>query len=200
MATLKLRYPFIFLSAFLIGVISTLLIIESIDYEQEEYSMTTFTSYVVGENSRIKEEPQESREEKKGSNLMKILGLSNEERPSPYDWIKQDQIHVGNKNIVIDLENAEWAEFTDTNSMDPVIDESAHAIEIVPEKPSDVHIGDIVSYKSSFTDGTIIHRVVRIGFDKKGWYAVFKGDNNPREDPEKVRFSQIRRILVAIIY
>jgi Fe-S-cluster formation regulator IscX/YfhJ len=42
--------------------------------------------------------------------------------------------------------------------------------------------------------------VIETGEDSNGWYAIFKGDNNPIRDPSKVRFSQIRRIVVAVIY
>jgi uncharacterized protein (UPF0248 family) len=48
--------------------------------------------------------------------------------------------------------------------------------------------------------GTIIHRVVKIGQDSEGWYAILKGDNLSQEDPEKVRFDQVQRVVVAIIY
>ncbi|MBN1157149.1 signal peptidase I [Candidatus Woesearchaeota archaeon] len=119
---------------------------------------------------------------------------------SPSDWITEDQIRVYDDRVIIDIENPEWARFTDTNSMDPVFDYGSNAIEIVPEKPEQIHVGDIVSYKSKYASGTIIHRVIEIGNDEDGWYARMKGDNNPIEDPEKIRFGQIQRVVVAIIY
>lgn len=122
------------------------------------------------------------------------------EKPSPQDWISEDQIHVTNAGVRIDIQNAEWARFTDTNSMDPVFDAGSNAIEIVPSKSSQIQIGDIVSYYSPTAGATIVHRVVETGYDEEGWYAFFKGDNINSNDPEKVRFSQIRRIVVAIIY
>ena len=120
------------------------------------------------------------------------------ERDSPFDRIGEDSIHVYSDRIVIDLQNAEWAKFTDTNSMDPILDTGANAIEIVPKSAADIHVGDIASYDSEY--GTVIHRVVSTGFDADGWYAVFKGDNNAMPDPGKVRFDQIRRVVVALIY
>jgi len=122
------------------------------------------------------------------------------ERPSPYDWIKENQIHVYNNKVVIDIKNPEWATFTDTNSMDPIFDYGSHAIEIIPKGPEDIHVGDIVSYKSKYADGIIVHRVIKVSEDEKGWYAILKGDNNKNPDPGKIRFNQIERILVAIIY
>ena len=121
------------------------------------------------------------------------------EQISPHDWITEDQIHVSKDRIVIDLKNAKWAKFADTNSMDPVIDIGSNAIEIIPESTNDIHLGDIVSYKSK-DYGVIIHRVMKIGEDDDGWFCITKGDNNNYDDPFKIRFDQIQRIVVAVIY
>jgi len=120
------------------------------------------------------------------------------ERQSPSDRIKEDQIYVYNDEVVIKVENAVWATFTDTNSMDPVLDDGANAIQVVPKSQSEIKVGDIISFESRV--GPIIHRVVKISYDEEGWYATTKGDNNPEPDPVKVRFEDIRRVLVAIIY
>jgi len=125
---------------------------------------------------------------------------SPEELPSPKDRIREDQIHVYANRIIIDLRDAEWATFTDTNSMDPVIDYGANAIEIIPKNANEIQPGDIVSYRSTYAEGVIIHRVQEIGHDEKGWFAKLKGDNNPSSDPGKIRFNQIERVVVAIIY
>ncbi|MBW2988382.1 hypothetical protein KY318_02630 [Candidatus Woesearchaeota archaeon] len=129
-----------------------------------------------------------------------ITNSRSPERISPFDWIKENQIHVYQDRVVLEINDPEWASFTDTNSMDPVIDETSHAIEIVPKSPSDIHIGDIVSYKPKGSSETIIHRVIGRGVDEEGVFFVMKGDNNPSRDPGKVRFEQIQRIVVAIIY
>lgn len=122
------------------------------------------------------------------------------ERYSPKDRISEDQIKVYNDRIVIDVQDAQWASFTDTNSMDPIIDTESHALQIVPSSPDEIQVGDIVSYKSTYSDGIIIHRVIRIGMDSDGWYAVMRGDNLNANDPEKVRFDQVKRVLIGIIY
>ncbi|MFC1696949.1 hypothetical protein ACFL1H_01335 [Nanoarchaeota archaeon] len=124
----------------------------------------------------------------------------NVERFSPQDWIKEDQIHVFQDKIVLDIEDAEWASFTNTNSMDPFLDETSNAIEIVPEAKEQLKIGDVVSYQSEFATGTIIHRIIDIDEDEDGWFCKTKGDNNPETDPGKVRFNQIKRVLVGILY
>jgi len=126
--------------------------------------------------------------------------LKSPELDSPSDHIQEEQIRVYQDRIEIDLENAMWARFTDTNSMDPLFDAEANTIEVKPEKPSDVHVGDIISYKPRNMDSLIVHRVVETGYDNNGWYAVAKGDNLAQPDPEKIRFEQVHGVLVAIIY
>ena len=118
----------------------------------------------------------------------------------PKDRISEAQIRVYPSHVRIELENAEWSRFTDTGSMRPFLDQGANAIQIPPTKPEDLIVGDIISYRSAHYPGTIIHRIVHIDEDKHGWYAIAHGDNNPTPDPEKIRFSQIERVLVAIIY
>ncbi len=124
------------------------------------------------------------------------------EKPSPSDRLRLQDVHVTDKTVVIDAvqgRNYETAIFTDTNSMDPLIDEGTQAIQIVPLVTDDIQVGDIISYDSG-AYGVIIHRVIQIGNDNQGWFAVVKGDNNPSADPIKVRFSMVRRVLVAVLY
>lgn len=144
-----------------------------------------------------------------GETPMQLGGLSNvfssgsqtaPEVPSPEDYIQEQEIHVLRDKVIIDIANAQWAKFTDTNSMDPVLDYGTNAIEIVPTSPTEIHVGDIISYKSTKVDSTIIHRVIEKGIDKDGYYFILKGDNNKQADPEKVRFPQIRRKVIALIY
>lgn len=122
------------------------------------------------------------------------------ERISPNDWIAENQIRVFNDQIILNIPNASWARFTDTNSMDPLFDIDSNTIEIKPEKVSDLKVGDIISYESRVLGITIIHRIVDIGEDNDGIYFVTKGDNNIYKDPEKVRFEQIKGVVVGIIY
>lgn len=126
--------------------------------------------------------------------------ITTDEVPSPNDWIKENQILVYNTQVILDLKNAEWATFTDTHSMEPVLSSRANAIEIRPKSSDDIKVGDIISYNSEYSDGTIIHRVIEKNSDEKGVYFTLKGDNNPAPDPGKIRFEQIQRVVVAIVY
>lgn len=128
------------------------------------------------------------------------LFTGNIERYSPNDHIKEGSIHVYDDKIVIDLQEATWSSFTNTNSMDPLLDNNANGIEIKPKSPQELKIGDVIAFKTSYVGGIIIHRIVDTGHDDNGWYAKTKGDNNPTVDPGKVRFKDITGVLVGVIY
>lgn len=170
---------------FLLGIIAT----------------NVYSYYAVSQNElQLPDSNYEYKTESALSRALAIFQSTGDEIASPMDRIREDQIIVTDERIVINLKGAEWASFTDTNSMDPVIDAGAHAIEIVPTSEDQIIVGDIVAYESEYASGVIIHRVVHKAEDEKGTYFVLKGDNNPVSDPGKVRFEQIKRVVVAIIY
>ena len=122
------------------------------------------------------------------------------DQPSPNDWIEEKDIFVTDDQVVIKIDNPKWASFTDTNSMDPILDDKTNAIEIVPQYPGQIEVGDIISYHGDYFKGVVIHRVIEKGVDDEGIYFILKGDNNQEPDPGKVRFDQVERVLVAVIY
>ena len=117
---------------------------------------------------------------------------------SPSDWVKPGQIKVYSDHVELAIPNVTWAAFTDTNSMDPLIDADAHALEIKPTQAENIQVGDVIAYQSSY--GIIIHRIVDKGIDKQGFYYRVKGDNNRAIDPVVVRFNDVQGVLVAVIY
>jgi hypothetical protein len=124
--------------------------------------------------------------------------LGTKEISSPSDWVKEDQIKVYEDKVVLEINNTIWASFTNTNSMDPFLDEDSHALEIIPQDENEINIGDIISYQTAY--GVVIHRVIEKDVDEKGMYYLVKGDNNLFKDPFKVRFDEIKGVVVAIIY
>ncbi|MFC1741576.1 hypothetical protein ACFL3V_03500 [Nanoarchaeota archaeon] len=126
--------------------------------------------------------------------------MSSPERLSPSDHVKESQIHVYDNRVVLDVEGATWASFTDTNSMDPFLDESSNSIEMRPENADDIEPGDIISYRSGIAGDLVVHRVISKDVDSDGVFYIVKGDNNPTQDPEKVRFDQIHGVLIGIVY
>ncbi len=121
-------------------------------------------------------------------------------RENPKDRVPEKAIEVYKDRIILDISNAQWATFTDTHSMEPVIFKGANAIEVTPKSEEDIKVGDIVSYKSVYAEGNIIHRVIYKGQDEQGVYFVMKGDNLPSSDPGRVRFSQMQRVVIGLIY
>ena len=120
------------------------------------------------------------------------------DKSSPSDWVNENQIKVYKDKIVLDISDATWASFANTKSMDPVFDADANAIEILPEDPQSINVGDVISYRTSY--GTLIHRVVEKGVDEQGVYYYVKADNSSLRDPFKVRYSDVKGVVVAIIY
>lgn len=120
------------------------------------------------------------------------------ERLSPADRVDSSQIDVTADGVLVrGLSGVRLVNLADTNSMDPALDAEATAIEIVPASSDELKVGDIVSYRSG--ENVIIHRIVSIG-DDGAWYAVVKGDNNALEDPARVRFEQVKGVVVGIVY
>lgn len=119
---------------------------------------------------------------------------------SPGDRIQDSQIIIYEDKIVIKVNDANWAKYTNTNSMDGFLDENATGIEIVPKSEMDIEIGDVISYKAEWNDGLVAHRVIDVGYDADGWYAIAKGDNVSFADPGKIRFNQIKYVLVGVLY
>jgi hypothetical protein len=162
---------------------------------------TTLLSASEKDTQRPQTSEQAGLETKASNYLDSIFGKNaNTEVTSPKDRVKESQILVSKDKITLDIPNAIWATFTDTNSMDPVLDSGSNAIEIIPSSEDDLEVGDIVAYESEYAKGLIIHRIVHKASDEKGTYFVLKGDNNPTSDPGRVRYSQIRSVVVAIIY
>ncbi len=124
--------------------------------------------------------------------------LGGQENSSPSDWVKENQIQVYPHYVVLDIPGVKWAGFTNTNSMDPFIDETANAIEVMPADPDAIKVGDVISYQTAY--GVLIHRVINKGYDEQGIYYVVKGDNNHFSDPFKVRFDEVQGVVVAVIY
>ena len=168
---------------FLFGVGFTLFVFASIAPSMAESSNNNFVNGLVESSTEIPRQTADDRE-----------------TFSPKNFFDTSQIKVYRDRVILEVENVLWAGFTDTNSMLPVIDKNSNALQIAPDCPEEITVGDIVSYRSDYADGIIIHRVVHIDEDDQGVYFVLKGDNNPSSDPGRVRCSQIDRKVIGILY
>ena len=159
----------------------------------------TSVSFIYEVNNAISESPNTVTIDAIGETIAAAATGKASERISPGNHIKEEQIKVYNDKIELDIQNAIWSRFVNTNSMDPFLDEDANGIEVIPTSTDQIKIGDVISYESR-NGGIVIHRVVNIEQDNNGTYYVVKGDNNPLQDPERVRFNQVKGILVGILY
>lgn len=126
--------------------------------------------------------------------------INGKEKPSPQNRIKEKDVRIFNNEVIIKIDNAEWREFIDSNSMDPFIDEGTATIEIKPKNEEEIKTGDIISYNIDGIDYALVHRVAEIGNDEEGIYFITKGDNYYKNDPYKIRFGQIEGVVVGVLY
>ncbi|MDP3766325.1 MAG: hypothetical protein Q8R04_07475, partial [Nanoarchaeota archaeon] len=118
----------------------------------------------------------------------------------PSGRISREDIHIYPNEVCISLKEPYLAYYTDTGSMEPMLGRGAKGIEIQPKGTQDIHTGDIVSYRSEYANGLVVHQVYNISYDENDWYAVMKGINNKDADPGRVRFNQINKVLAVAIY
>lgn len=119
-------------------------------------------------------------------------------RAVPQSRIDFQDLDIDRNAVLIQAADVTPALIGPTGSMRPILDEGTIVLELPVMKPEELYPGDIIIYE---LDGTrIIHRIVALGYDTDGWYAIAKGDNNPEPDPEKIRFAQIRGVVGGIIY
>lgn len=116
---------------------------------------------------------------------------------APFNFIKEDQIHVYDDKIVINVKEASISRYAPTGSMKPTFDENANGIKIVPVSEEDVHIGDIITFNQG--ENLIVHRIIDKGTDREGVYFITRGDNNSVSDG-KIRFKDIKSITIGVIW
>jgi hypothetical protein len=128
------------------------------------------------------------------------FSIGSEFHQSPSDMIKDGMIFSDDESVSIRVPNAVIGRVGNTNSMSPLLDNGSNTIMVAPKNPEGLKEGDIVAYYSSDAKGLVVHRIVSIGGDEKGWFSITKGDNAPSADPGKVRFSSIEYVVVGILY
>ena len=116
------------------------------------------------------------------------------------DHVSEDQIDVRGDGIAISLSGKDlrWTKYTNTNSMLPLLDEGYNGLEFVPESRDEIHVGDVISF--FYKGENYVHRVIEIGTDEHGWYAITKGDSNKFIDDGKRRFEDVKGVLIGVIF
>ncbi|MDO8556587.1 MAG: S26 family signal peptidase [Nanoarchaeota archaeon] len=118
-------------------------------------------------------------------------GYASKEQTSPGDYINEEQLLLTNDRLIINQPTLILTRYTNTNSMDPLLDETSNGIEL-PYDGRTLQPGDIISYK----DKNIIkiHRVLN---NTTEGYLV-KGDNS--NISETINKKDIKGILVGVLY
>jgi hypothetical protein len=116
---------------------------------------------------------------------------------SPSDYLGEEEIIVFDNMVVIMVNDASISRYADSGSMEPVLDSNSNGIRISPENESEIHVGDIVTYRDGLS--LVVHRVIERGEDAEGIYFITAGDNNDFAD-SKIRFSDIRYKTIGILY
>lgn len=120
------------------------------------------------------------------------------DRDNPSDFIATDELHLYNDRLVIEKEGLKYAAVEDTKSMEPLLSSNSHTIEAKPEQDK-LGKGDIISFYDASTGKTIVHAIVETGTDDDGWYARTKGYNTEFADEWKVRFGDIKGVVVGVL-
>mgnify|MGYP001562871945 CR=1 FL=1 len=116
---------------------------------------------------------------------------------SPGDFVNDGNIEASKDKITINLKGLVLSRYYNSDSMLPVFGVDSTGIEITPKDEEQIKVGDIITFEK---EGRLIaHRVIDKGADEKGVFFITKGDNNNLDDG-KIRFAQIKGILVGILY
>jgi signal peptidase I len=124
--------------------------------------------------------------------------LQNRTWSKPSVRIPLNDVLVSEQQVIITVPDLQEGIIAASKSMEPFLSEDDIVIERPPSSSADIQIDDIIIFEAE--NQRIIHRVIAIGHDDEGWYARTKGDNNLRADPWKVRFGQVKGVVVGIIY
>ena len=138
------------------------------------------------------------------------------DKPSPSDIVKPEAINYDDATGILTIDFTKtnipfkkvpklWIpSIPDTNSMDPVFDYGHSNLLLSGQDAEDHqrlvefmarHPGNIAVYQPQ----NIIHRVVEIGGDDQGRFFKFRGDNNFRDDPYKIRDANISHLYAGTI-
>lgn len=112
---------------------------------------------------------------------------------SPSASIRLEDVSTSYTGVHIAIKEPRLVQFTDSKSMDPVIDTQSTGI-LVPASLESIHVGDIIVY--AYGGRNIVHRVI----EKYEYYLILKGDNLAQPDPVQVTQDMIVGKIVGVMY
>lgn len=116
---------------------------------------------------------------------------------APSDFLNKSFISANSEEVCLSISDAMLSEYIDSSSMLPVLGKNSTGINVRPDSPDEINIGDIVSFRKN--NEVFVHRVIEKSEDEKGVFFITKGDNNLFDDG-KVYFKEIDSVLIGIIY
>src|SRR3989338_6727396 len=122
-------------------------------------------------------------------------GYAVAEQASPGNWVDESEIIATADKVVAAIPRAYIVRYTNTNSMDPMLDETSTGIEI-PYNNQELQAGDVISYEHKGI--LMVHRIAAIEESREGKTFLMQGDNQGsiHAIPEKA----IRGVLVGVFY
>jgi len=124
-------------------------------------------------------------------------GLTGRSIDVPSDHFDSKDILVYDDRVVIKVQGAKVTGYDSTGSMLPTLGSGINGISVIPKSEGEISVGDIVSHRKG--GEMIVHRVIEKGVDEEGTYFITRGDNSPVSDG-KIRFDEIERVLVGLVY
>ena len=94
-------------------------------------------------------------------------------------------------------------QISNTGSMLPTLDDTNKLYFRYINSIENIKVNDIILFKTSFIWNNYtgasdrVHRIVKIGYDNEGWYAITKGDNIKENDGGVRRFEDIKGVLIC---
>ena len=92
-----------------------------------------------------------------------------------------------------------WSEPLCTGSMWPTLICGAVLLEWTGFEEKDLYVGDVIHFYLSEQYTNAVHRIIFIGEDINGWYAITKGDNNTYQDEPLIRLGTIKAKIVGVL-
>ncbi|MDO8628555.1 MAG: hypothetical protein Q7R56_02265 [Nanoarchaeota archaeon] len=113
------------------------------------------------------------------------------EQASPHQRIRINDLSQTKDHLTINQDNTILVTYTNTNSMDPLLDDNSIGIEI-PYQGQKLGIGDIISY--TYEEQHLVHRITAI----EGTTYTMQGDNS--NTTHTIQQKDIKGILIGILY
>jgi len=141
----------------------------------------------------------------------------------PGDWVKSEHYtKLTSSEFCFSYSNLTYGRVAGTRSMVPSIYKGVMVIYTTNFTKEDLQVGDIIAVrkkpdilemlnyplymlvgidmKSVEESKGYIHRIIYIGEDSEGWFAITKGDNTILPDLKKVRFEDIDGVVIGVVY